>query len=264
MRDEPFGGSPGKLAGLAVICAALVLLTLPGLAGSAPQGQEPTPTVIAGGSVTSPFRSNIVPPSGADTGAAAGFRPQGAQGPAQPNWTMWTLICCLVLVVLAAIWAALFWMLGRRRAKPKAPGKEPVRPRPAEPRVPAAPIPALAPVPPVAPPTAEPAPAASAERAPTGASLTMEKGPQPGWRYAIAKSPVAMGSSPESDMTISGPEVSPHHAMIWKEGDYHYIQDVGSGSGTFVNGERLTKPRLLSDGDEIRFGSGVTLAFHTA
>jgi len=255
MGSEPFGGGPGRLAGLAVICAALALLMLPGLAGSAPQGQEPTPTVSPGGSVTSPFRSNIVPPSGADTGGAAGFRPQGAQGPAQPNWPVWTLICCLVLVVLAAVWAALFWMLGRRGAKPKAPPREP-RPAPPAPR-PVQPPPPAAPAP-VSEPTAPP------ERAPTGASLTMEKGPQPGWRYAIAKSPLAMGSSPESDMAISDPQVSPHHAMIWKEGDYHYIQDVGSGSGTFVNGERLTKPRLLSDGDQVGLGSGVALTFHTA
>jgi pSer/pThr/pTyr-binding forkhead associated (FHA) protein len=91
----------------------------------------------------------------------------------------------------------------------------------------------------------------------------MKKGPQPGWRYATTESPVSIGSAPESDMVVSDPQVSDRHAMIWREREYYYIQEVSTEYGTFVSGERLTKARLLRDGDEIGLGPVVVLVFQS-
>lgn len=53
-------------------------------------------------------------------------------------------------------------------------------------------------------------------------------------------------------------QVSRHHARIVLHEGLPRLEDLGSANGTFVNGERLSEPRLLQDGDEIRIG-GSTL-----
>src|SRR5579875_1834035 len=53
-------------------------------------------------------------------------------------------------------------------------------------------------------------------------------------------------------------QVSRHHARIVLHEGLPRLEDLGSANGTFVNGERLTEPRLLQDGDQIRIG-GSTL-----
>lgn len=50
--------------------------------------------------------------------------------------------------------------------------------------------------------------------------------------------------------------VSRNHAVIERSEDTLTIADMGSSNGTFLNGQRLVanQPRVLRDGDEIRFG----------
>lgn len=47
-----------------------------------------------------------------------------------------------------------------------------------------------------------------------------------------------------------------HAAIVRKEGGALQIVDRGSPNGTFLNGQRLiaNQPRILRDGDELRFG----------
>lgn len=51
--------------------------------------------------------------------------------------------------------------------------------------------------------------------------------------------------------------VSCNHAILYREGDYLMLADLGSTNGSFVNGQRLTphEPRILNSGDEIRLGN---------
>jgi hypothetical protein len=60
-----------------------------------------------------------------------------------------------------------------------------------------------------------------------------------------------------SDINIADPEVSRRHATIRSEGGAVAIEDLNSTNGTFVNGERITGTRVLSEGDEVRFGMTV-------
>ena len=67
------------------------------------------------------------------------------------------------------------------------------------------------------------------------------------------------GVSPDLDLTPYGAQekgVSRMHAAIIRDGDTLTIQDKGSANGTFLNGQPVTagRPRVLRDGDEIRFG----------
>jgi Mg-chelatase subunit ChlD len=55
-------------------------------------------------------------------------------------------------------------------------------------------------------------------------------------------------------IVIQDPMVSSAHAEICAQGGGHYIQDLRSTNGTFVNGVRVVQPRPLCDGDHIALG----------
>lgn len=65
---------------------------------------------------------------------------------------------------------------------------------------------------------------------------------------------ILIGSEKGADVFIENPGVTPRHAEIaaGPEGD-HWIRDLGSRRGTFVNGRRITRQKLCP-GDELRFG----------
>lgn len=49
--------------------------------------------------------------------------------------------------------------------------------------------------------------------------------------------------------------VSRTHARLTRTGDIVTIEDAGSTNGTFVNGQRLSGPTVLSPGDTVQFGA---------
>jgi predicted component of type VI protein secretion system len=56
--------------------------------------------------------------------------------------------------------------------------------------------------------------------------------------------------------------VSRRHARITWGGAGYVIEDLDTVNGTFVNGERVSRPRALSSGDILQLGSEVELDFH--
>lgn len=66
-----------------------------------------------------------------------------------------------------------------------------------------------------------------------------------------------------NDLAFDNPYISRYHAEITAQGAAYQIRDLGSTSGTFVNGERV-KLHKLKDGDHIRLGRGrgIELVFH--
>jgi len=66
---------------------------------------------------------------------------------------------------------------------------------------------------------------------------------------------IVLGSSPECDVQIDEPRVSPRHAEICLiDGNALLLKDLGSTSGTLLNGEPVIET-LLGSGDEIRIGT---------
>lgn len=64
-----------------------------------------------------------------------------------------------------------------------------------------------------------------------------------------------VGRSLDCHVTIEDPLVSRKHARFAIAAGGVTIEDLGSRNGVRVNGERISAPRLLSDGDRIRVGT---------
>ncbi|MGI8438622.1 MAG: FHA domain-containing protein [Thermoleophilaceae bacterium] len=72
-----------------------------------------------------------------------------------------------------------------------------------------------------------------------------------GRRLPVDSKGVAIGRHPDNDIVISAETASRHHARV----DGHSVTDLGSGNGTYLNGERLRgESRPLSPGDTVSVG----------
>ncbi len=65
--------------------------------------------------------------------------------------------------------------------------------------------------------------------------------------------PVTLGRG-SVELKLEDPFASTRHAKITRQGRTVAIEDLGSTNGTYLNGEALTGPRPLHDGDRIRIG----------
>ena len=65
---------------------------------------------------------------------------------------------------------------------------------------------------------------------------------------------VTVGRSDRNDVVLSHPEVSGKHLVLRLEGGTVIVEDVGSMNGTYVGGERIPAPRVVSRGVDIQLG----------
>lgn len=76
-----------------------------------------------------------------------------------------------------------------------------------------------------------------------------------GARLVALTSALPVGKSPGDGLVIEDdPTVSPLHAVFEPVGSGWCVRDLGSGNGTYVNGERILAQRPLHHGDEVRIG----------
>jgi pSer/pThr/pTyr-binding forkhead associated (FHA) protein len=66
--------------------------------------------------------------------------------------------------------------------------------------------------------------------------------------------PVTIGRHEDNTIVLPDPLVSRHHTEIAMQGGRWVIRDLGSANGTYVNGQRITGPRVLDHGDSIQVG----------
>lgn len=66
---------------------------------------------------------------------------------------------------------------------------------------------------------------------------------------------VKLGRAPDNDLVIDHPQASRYHAAIERVNQTVQVTDLGSTNGTYVNGQRITGPTTLKEGDTIQIAS---------
>jgi sigma-B regulation protein RsbU (phosphoserine phosphatase) len=69
----------------------------------------------------------------------------------------------------------------------------------------------------------------------------------------LNRTPFTVGRKVDRDLVIADPRVSREHAIISSENGEFYVVDQGSKHGTYVNGERVQRQKLLRN-DRLEFG----------
>ena len=68
---------------------------------------------------------------------------------------------------------------------------------------------------------------------------------------------VTIGRSEAAEISISDQFVSHMHARILRRGAYHFVEDLGSTNGTFLNDRRIDSDAQLKVHDALRIGQTV-------
>lgn len=81
--------------------------------------------------------------------------------------------------------------------------------------------------------------------------ISAESGPLEGMRYAVA-SPVVVGQGSKCDLTLMSSQVSLQHMRLTLERYTLYVEDMGSDTGTLLNGEPLDGRQPLHHDDVLQ------------
>lgn len=104
-----------------------------------------------------------------------------------------------------------------------------------------------------------PLPAASLPTQPSQRAsgwLLVSGGPGAGSRYELTQAVVTLGRAASCELVIQDSSISRRHAQIIRQEDgFFYAQDLGSQNGTALNGQRLTAPQRLTEGDTLTLGT---------
>ncbi|MCC6466328.1 MAG: FHA domain-containing protein [Planctomycetes bacterium] len=71
-----------------------------------------------------------------------------------------------------------------------------------------------------------------------------------GKRYPVGEE-LSIGREPPATVVFQIPTISKKHFRIYLQGPAYFIEDLRSTNGTYLNGDPLTQPRPLAEGDEI-------------
>lgn len=99
---------------------------------------------------------------------------------------------------------------------------------------------------------------------PTTSRLIVRTGPNPGMVFDLTKEITTLGRDVANDIVLGDPEVSRQHARLTRTPGGYVLEDLGSTNGSFINGERLSSPRVLNPGDLLGMSEKVTLTFEMA
>jgi DNA-binding winged helix-turn-helix (wHTH) protein len=80
-------------------------------------------------------------------------------------------------------------------------------------------------------------------------------------RIPLGEGDNVVGRGEDASVVLESSTVSRHHARICVRGRVAIIEDLESKNGTYVGDERVSVPRELQEGDQIRIGAFL-LTFH--
>lgn len=79
-------------------------------------------------------------------------------------------------------------------------------------------------------------------------------------RYRLNFEDFSIGRAGDNQLVIARPDVAPHHARIVLDEQGYTLEDLGSQSGTLVNGERVNSQHRLQHMDSVNIGDA-TITF---
>jgi pSer/pThr/pTyr-binding forkhead associated (FHA) protein len=85
-------------------------------------------------------------------------------------------------------------------------------------------------------------------------TLSFADGPLAGHRIRIDQDVATIGRREDNGYVLPDPRVSRVHAELRKEGGVIIVTDLGSSSGTELNGETIVGPAVIRHGDRVGFG----------
>ncbi len=72
--------------------------------------------------------------------------------------------------------------------------------------------------------------------------------------YPLTNLPVQIGRHPDCGIQLDSNMVSRFHARVSEDDGTFFIEDLGSGNGTFLNGQKAEMKQPLEEGDRIKLG----------
>lgn len=91
--------------------------------------------------------------------------------------------------------------------------------------------------------------------------LIIQEGALAGHRWMLDKDTIVLGRDESCDIVLPERLVSRRHAAIRRKDRGYLLEDLGSKNGTFLNGQAVTEPMVLQDGDEIQIALCLRLTF---
>jgi pSer/pThr/pTyr-binding forkhead associated (FHA) protein len=76
-----------------------------------------------------------------------------------------------------------------------------------------------------------------------------------GTRFRVERPVAHVGRAPHNDVRLADSTVSGLHATLTRRSSGWVVLDHGSTNGTYVDGERISGERQLSNATELRFGN---------
>ncbi len=93
--------------------------------------------------------------------------------------------------------------------------------------------------------------------------LIAQEGPLKGQRWSISRA-LVLGRDHSCDVAIADRQVSRYHARLTPTAEGIILEDMGSKNGTHRNGEVLSGPVVLMDGDAIQVSLAQEFTFLTS
>ncbi len=85
-------------------------------------------------------------------------------------------------------------------------------------------------------------------------SLKVASGPRKGQSVAVPRLPFAIGRDASCQLRPTSDAIGPRHCVLQPGPGGLSIADLGSATGTWVNGVRIEAAVPVGDGDELRIG----------
>jgi pSer/pThr/pTyr-binding forkhead associated (FHA) protein len=91
--------------------------------------------------------------------------------------------------------------------------------------------------------------------------LIFKNGPTGDREFTLEQDVLFLGRDVNNDIVIDDSEVSRRHARLSRQGEDYVYEDLGSTNGSFILGQRIIAPTLLTPGTQITIGERVGLVY---